>query len=174
MDQVVFWVSLTPDIGTLAWAPLNCSGGSPASRTTRAHSPALCRTRDYSDWEICHKSEHGIHRLGGPRGNMGRNRTCDLSICDRMLYHCATMPTMLNLAIPKSSFQRLYALVTLRQRHINFTCMTLVHVPLRFVDALRANQRRRADVLMWFRHASASQACSVAQTAKSMQSGVRL
>jgi hypothetical protein len=55
LDQLVFWVSLTPDIGTLAWAPLNCCGKSPASRTTRAHSPALGRTSDYSDWEICHK-----------------------------------------------------------------------------------------------------------------------
>ncbi len=74
MDQVVLWVSLTPDIGTLAWAPLNCSGGSPASRTTRAHSPALGRTRDYSDREICHKSRTRNPRAGGPRGDMGRNR----------------------------------------------------------------------------------------------------
>jgi hypothetical protein len=57
-------IRLTPDIGTLAWAPLNCSGGSPASRTTRAHSPALGRTRDYSDWEICHKSRTRNPRAG--------------------------------------------------------------------------------------------------------------
>ncbi len=89
------WVSLTPDIGTLAWAPLNCSGGSPASRTTRAHSPALGRTRDYSDWETCNKPRTRNPRAGWtpgiPRGDMGRNRTCDLPICDGMLYHCATM-----------------------------------------------------------------------------------
>ncbi len=36
--------------------------------------------------------EHGIPWPGGPRGDMARNRTCDLLICDRMLYRCATMP----------------------------------------------------------------------------------
>jgi hypothetical protein len=64
VDQLVSWVSLTPDIGTLAWAPLKCSGGSPASRTTRAHSPALGRTRDYSEREICHKTRTRNPRTG--------------------------------------------------------------------------------------------------------------
>ncbi len=67
-----FWVSFTPDIGTLAWAPLNCRGGSPVSRTTRAHSPAPGRTRDYSDWDICHKPRTRNPRAGWTAGRHGQ------------------------------------------------------------------------------------------------------
>jgi hypothetical protein len=70
---MVFWVSLTPDIGTLAWAPLNCSGWPPASRTTRAHSPALGRTRDYSGLEICHKSQTWNPRAMWTAGRHGQD-----------------------------------------------------------------------------------------------------
>ena len=83
-SQSTSWYScvrLTPDIDTLAWAPLNCSGGSPASRTTRAHSPAFGRTRDYSDREICHKP-----RNTESRGRMDRGTTwsvVEVKVCWR-------------------------------------------------------------------------------------------
>jgi hypothetical protein len=72
LDQLAFRVSLTPDKGTSAWATLNCSGGSPASRTTRAHSPALGRTRDYSDWDVCHKSRTRNPPAGWTAGRHGQ------------------------------------------------------------------------------------------------------
>jgi len=55
---------------------------------------------------------------------MGRNRTCDLPICDRMLYHCATMSQMCML------YHCATAMTAINKTNRNKTCNMLSWVTL--------------------------------------------